>query len=345
MPTYLFSGVASWEPDLWGKVRRTVEGNRASAQSSEANLESIRLSMQATLAQDYFQLCALDTEKQTLDEAVGRYQKFLQMTQNRYATGVASRGDILLAETQLKTTQAQAIDTGVQRAQLEHAIAMLIGKPPSVFVIPVSPLTQTPPPVPIGLPSELLERRPDIAAAERSVQAANAQIGVAQSAYFPTLTLGATGTLEGSALSRLFESPNPLWVLGPSLVETVFDAGLRRAQTDQARAAYNASVATYRQTVLSGFQEVEDNLAALRILEEEAKVQSESVQAAVQSVVLVTNQYKAGTASALDVVVVQVIELNSKVTAIGILSRRMTACVLLIQALGGGWDVSAMAYK
>ncbi|HET6488950.1 MAG TPA: efflux transporter outer membrane subunit [Syntrophales bacterium] len=338
---YLLTGTASWEPDIWGKVRRTVESNQAGAQASAADLESIRLSTQALLAQNYFQLSALDAQKKLLDETAAAYEKSLQLTRNRYANGVASRAEVLQAETQLKSTQAQAIDLGVQRAQLEHAIAVLIGKPASLFSIPVTPLTASPPAIPVGIPSELLERRPDIAAAERRVASANAQIGVAEAAYYPSIMLGATGGFESSDITNWLSWPSRLWSVGLSLSQTLFDAGLRSAQTDQARASYDTTVASYRQTVLTGFQEVEDNLAALRILEEESRVQGEAVNAARKSVEVSRNQYKAGTISYLDVVVVQAILLANERVAVDISGRRMVAGVLLIKAIGGGWDVSA----
>ena len=266
----------SWEPDIWGKVQRSVEANRASAQASAADLESIQLSARAELAQDYFLLAAVDAQKQLLDATVVAYDKSLQLTKNRYAAGVASKADIVLAEAQLKTTQAQAIDLGVQRAQLEHAIALLIGKPASDFSLPTIPLAAVAPPVPTGLPSQLLERRPDIAAAERRVAAANAEIGVTIAAFYPTVTLGVTGGFETTNVAKWLTLPSRFWSIGGNASETLFDGGLRRAQTDQARAAYDGTVATYRQTVLTGFKEVEDNLAALRILEQEAQVQARS---------------------------------------------------------------------
>ena len=339
---YFLALELSWELDIWGKVRRTVEAGRASAQASAADLEGLRLSSQAQLAQDYFQLTALDAQRQLLDSTVSAYRKFLELTKNRHASGVASRGDVLQAETQLKTTEAQAIDVGVQRAQLEHAIAVLIGKPASQFSIPVTPLAVLPPDIPVSVPAKLLERRPDIAAAERSVAAANAQIGIAKAAYFPTVTLSASGGLESSLLNKWFTWPSRLWSVGPAISETLFDGGLRRAQNDQARAAYDANVAAYRQTALTGFQEVEDNLAALRILEQEATVQGEAVKASQQSMIFTTNQYKAGVASALDVIVTQTASLNSERAAVGILGSRMIASVLLIKALGGGWNASAL---
>jgi NodT family efflux transporter outer membrane factor (OMF) lipoprotein len=341
---FLVSGNASWEPDIWGKVRRTVEANEASAQASAADLASIRLSAQTALAQDYFQLCALDAQKKLFTATVSAYQRFLDLTKNRYAGGVASKADVLQADTQLKTTQAQAIALGVQRAQLEHAIAMLIGKSASVFSIPETPLSLTPPTIPVSVPSVLLERRPDIAAAERLAAAANAQIGVAEAAYYPNISLTATGGFEGSQLSNWLTWPNRLWSIGTAAAETVFDAGLRSAQTAQARAAFDASVASYRQAVLTGFQEVEDNLAALRLLEEEAVAQDEAVKSARQSLQVSINQYKAGTISALNIITVQTIALNDEQTAVGIAGQRMTASVLLISALGGGWDTSELKH-
>lgn len=331
---------ASWEPDIWGKVRRTVEASKGSAQASAADLESTRLSVQAELAQDYFQLRALDAQKQLFDETIAAYEKYLQLTKNRYEGAVASKADVLQAETQLKTAQAQMIDIGVQRAQTEHAIAILVGKPASVFSVPAQPLRDVPPPIPVGVPSELLERRPDIAAAERRVAAANAEIGVAEAAFYPNITLSAAGGFQASHLADWLAWPSRFWSIGASALGTVFDGGLRRAQTNQARAAYDQTVAAYRQTVLTGFQEVEDNLAALRILDQEARVQDEAVKSAEQSVTISTNQYKAGTISYLDVVTVQTIALNNERTAISILGRRMNAAVLLVKALGGGWKAS-----
>jgi NodT family efflux transporter outer membrane factor (OMF) lipoprotein len=337
---YSLSASVSWEVDLWGRLRRALEESKASAQASAGDLEGIRLSAQAALAQDYFQLRALDTQKQLLDASTVAYEKSLQLTKNRYASGVASRADIVQAESQLLATQAQAIDVGVQRAQLEHAIALLVGQPPSTFFLDVAPLSALPPPTPAGVPSELLERRPDIAAAERRVAAANAQIGVIKASYYPTLTLGASGGFDTTTASKWLTYPSRFWSIGPSISQAVFDAGLRRAQTDQARAAYDATVATYRQTVLTGFGEVEDNLAALRILEQEAEVQDKAVQAATLSVTLTLNQYKAGTVSYLNVVVAQTAALVNQVTAVNIQGRRMSASVLLVRALGGGWQAT-----
>jgi NodT family efflux transporter outer membrane factor (OMF) lipoprotein len=338
---YLFSAQVTWQPDLWGKVRRQVESSKASAQASDADLEGVRLSMQGQLAQDYFQLRTLDSQKQILTTTVDNYKKFLALTKNRYATGVAAQSDVLTAQTQLETAQTQLVATGVQRAQLEHAIAVLMGKAPSDLTIPATPLDLTPPAIPSGIPSELLERRPDIAAAERQAAAANAQIGVAEAAYYPNVTLSATGGFEASSLAQWFLWPSRFWTLGPAAVqETLLDGGLRRAQTEQARAAYDASVATYRQTVLAGFQQVEDNLAALRILEQEAKSADAAVDSAKKNVVITINQYKVGTASALDVITTQAIALNDELTAVNVLGSRLNADVLLVEALGGGWSTA-----
>ncbi|HMK43830.1 MAG TPA: efflux transporter outer membrane subunit [Dissulfurispiraceae bacterium] len=334
---YLISGDAAWEPDIWGKVRRSLEGSEANMQASAADLEAVRLSMQAELAQDYLQLRTLDAQKQLYDSTVIAYQKYLDLTKNRYAGGVASRADVLQAETQLKATQSQAVDISLQRAQVEHAIAVLVGKPASVLSIPASPLAAAPPAIPVGVPSVLLERRPDIAAAERRVASANAQIGVAQSAYYPNLTLTASGGFQSASLAKWLSWPNRLWAIGMSLLESVFDGGMRNALTEQARAAYDASVASYRLAVLTGFKEVEDNLAAIRLLEEEARLQDDAVQASRQAVTISTNQYKAGTITYLDVVTVQTIALANERTAVDIQGRRMAASVLLIKALGGGW--------
>lgn len=333
---------ASWEPDVWGKVRRTVEASRGNAQASAADLESVRLSIQTELAQNYFQLRTLDAQKRLYDETIAAYERSLQVTKNRYDAAVASKADVLQAQTQLKTTQAQMIELGVQRAQLEHAIALLIGKPASLFTLPVAPLATVPPSIPLGLPSELLERRPDIAAAERRVAAANAQIGAAVAAFYPNITLSASGGFEASHLADWLTWPSRFWSIGASLAGTVFDGGLRRAQTDQVCAAYDAHVASYRNTVLTGFQEVEDNLAALRILEQEAAAQDEAVKSARESVTISINQYKAGTIGYLELVVVQTIAFNNERAAISVLGRRMTAAVLLIKALGGGWTSSEL---
>lgn len=338
--TYNLPANASWEPDLWGGVRRAVESSEASAQASAADLESARLSAQATLAQNYFLLRIADAQKALLDDTVAAFERSLELTRNRYAAGVAAKVDVVQATTQLKSTQAQAIEIGVQRSALEHAIAVLAGEPPETFSIAPVRLTVAPPRVPIGVPSELLERRPDIAAAERSVAAANAQIGVAIAAFYPTLTLSAAGGFRSTDSATWLSVPSRYWSVGAALAQVLFDGGLRSGVTAQARATYDGNVAAYRQTVLTAFQEVEDNLAALRILEEEAAVQAEAVAAARQSVELTTNQYKAGVVSYLNVVAVQAAALNNERTAVGILGQRLTASVLLVKALGGGWDAS-----
>ena len=338
---------AGWELDLWGRLRRTAESSEASAQASAADLAGARLSSQATLASSYFLLRTIDAQKRILDETVAAFQKSLDLTKNRYDAGVAAKVDVVQAETQLKSTLADSIDLGVQRAQLEHAIAVLVGKAPSALAIaptpPASaatPLAIKMPPIPAEVPSALLERRPDIASAERLVASANAQIGVAKAAYFPSLTLsGSYGSRAGDAASW-FTAPSTFWAYGPALAQSIFDAGLRRAQTDQAIAAYDATVAQYRQTVLAGFQEVEDNLAALRILEEEAKVQEEAVRAARESVTLTTNQYKAGIVSYINVVAVQTAWLNNERAAMVVLGRRLVAAVTLLKALGGDWSTA-----
>jgi NodT family efflux transporter outer membrane factor (OMF) lipoprotein len=331
---------ATWEADLWGRISRTVEQNLANAQASAADLQTARLSVQGELAMDYFQLRALDTQKQLLDATAQALARTLQLAQNRYAAGVVSKSDVTQAQTQLRTTQAQALDLGVQRSQLEHAIALLLGQTPSDFSLPAAALTASPPDIPVGIPSQVLERRPDIAAAERRVAAANAQIGVTEAAFFPALTLSASAGLDSSTLARWLSLPSYNWSVGPALALALFDGGLRRAQTQQARAAYDVTVALYRQTVLTGFREVEDNLAALRILTEEASVQSEAVQAAQESLTMIMNQYKAGLVSFTDVVTVQTNALNNQRTAVDILNRRMAASVALVKALGGGWSAA-----
>ena len=327
----------TWELDLWGRIRRGVEASQAGVQASAADLAAVTLSAQAELASDYLQLRIQDAQKQLLDDTTNVYRKSLELTKNRYEAGVVAKSDVLQAETQLKSTEAQTIDLGVQRAQLEHAIALLIGKPPAAFSLPPASLKNTIPPIPTGLPSELLERRPDIASSERSMAAANAQIGIARAAWFPTIRLSAAAGLEASSLASWFAWPSRFWSVGSALSATLFDGGLRKAQSDQARAAYDATVASYRETVLTGFQEVEDNLAALRILEEESGVQDQAVQAAQQVVNITTNQYQAGTVAYLNVLVAQTTALANERTALGLLGRRLAASVLLVKALGGGW--------
>jgi NodT family efflux transporter outer membrane factor (OMF) lipoprotein len=332
----------SYEVDAWRRIHRAVEAARENAQASAADLETARLSLHAELAADYFLLRGLDAQRQLLDSTVIAYQKALDLTQNRYIGGLAAKAEVAQAETQLETTQAQDIDLGVARAQYEHALAALVGQPASTFSIPASPLNLTPPRIPVGLPSDLLERRPDVAAAERRVAAANAQIGFAKTAYYPTLTLSAAGGLEGDTITKWFAWPSRFFALGPSLVETLYDAGLRHAVTDEAWAGYDANVAAYRQSVLTAFQDVEDNLAALRILEQESAKQQQAVQSAERSLALSTNRYKGGLVTYFEVITAQSIALSNERTAVDILTRRMNSSVLLIKALGGGWNAASL---
>ena len=339
---------ASWEIDLWGRVRRQVESQRASADASASDLAGIVLSRQVSLASSYFQLRLVDAQKQLLDDTITAYRRTLEVTRNRYAGGVSARVDVAQSETQLKTTQVQAIDLGVARAQLEHAIALLLGKPASEFTIPAMSwkafeAKRTPAVPTIGLPSQLLERRPDVASAERRVAAANAQIGVAKAAYFPSLGISASGGFSSAMAAGLFSAPNRFWSIGPALAETLFDGGLRRAQTAQAVANYDANVAAYRETVLAGLAEVEDQLSTLRILEQEAGAQDDALASARQSLELTLNQYKAGTVSYLNVVTVQATALASERNAVSIYGSRMIASVGLVRALGGGWSVGEIA--
>ena len=333
----------AWEPDLWGSVRRQVESNKGSAQASAATLQALQLSTQATLAEDYFQLRALDAQKALLDETVAAYQKTLNITKNRYAAGVVAKTDVVQAEAQLESARAQAINIGVQRAALEHAIAVLMGKSPAEFSLKPVPLDVTPPTIPVSLPSELLERRPDIASAERKIAAANAQIGVAKAAFFPTLNLAASNGFQSNTLSTLLTATTRYWALGPAgAALTLMDGGSRNAQYKQAIDGFDASVAFYKQTVLTGFQEVEDNVAALRIYEEQAQVQDKAVTAARQALDTLTNQYKAGMISYLNVMTAQTVALTNEQAAVQLLGERLGASVLLVKALGGGWNVAML---
>ncbi|MBS0457586.1 MAG: efflux transporter outer membrane subunit [Proteobacteria bacterium] len=329
---------ASWEPDLWGRVRRTLEQSKANAAASAALLASTRLSLQAQLAQDYLQLRVIDAQKQLLDATVAGYQRSLQVTQNQYQAGVAARADVVQAQAQLESAKAQAIDLGVSRAQTEHAIAVLVGKPPAGFSLPVQPLTLTTPMIPTGVPSDLLQRRPDIVAAQAQARAANAAIGIAQAAWFPNLTLSGSGGYQSSIFSKWLTAPSRVWSLGPQLAATLFDAGARRAQTASARAGYDAAVASYRQTWLAALQNVEDELAAARILEQEAGVQDAAVRAANESLRITQNQYRAGIVSYLNVVSAQNAAYSAQRSSIALLGNRLQASVALIKALGGGWD-------
>jgi NodT family efflux transporter outer membrane factor (OMF) lipoprotein len=332
----------SYQADIWGSIRHSVRASAETAQASAAQLENARLSYQAELAQDYFQLRGTDGERELLQRTVASYEDYLKLTQDRFNSGVASGGDVAQAETQLDTARAQLIDYDVARAQYEHAIAILIGKPPAELSVPAASIKVTPPPIPVGLPSDLLERRPDVAAAERQMASANEQIGIAKVAYYPTLSISGSAGVESAQFLKWISWPSRFWSVGPELAETVFDAGKRRAQVESAQAAYDSTVASYRQTVLTGFQQVEDNLAALRVLEKEAQAEDEAVKAAQNSLDISTYQYKAGTANYLTVITEQAILLQDEVQAVSILTRRMTASVLLIEALGGGWDASTL---
>jgi len=328
---------ANWEIDVWGRIRRLIEAARAGEEASAADLEAARLSLQAELATSYFQLRVTDALIDLMADTVAAFQRSYDMTQNRYRAGVAARVDVVQAETQLLSAQAQAIDLKSTRAQLEHSIAILIGRAPASFELGPTKFQVRIPEVPPGLPSTLLERRPDIAGAERRMAAANARIGVAEAAYFPALSLSGSAGFASSSLSHLFSAPNRFWSIGAGLAGTLLDFGARGAAVDTARAQYDEAVANYRSTVLGAFQEVEDNLAAVHWLAEESKVQQEAARAARESVVLTVNQYKAGTVSFLNVVQVQATQLNEERTTVTLLGRRLAATVALIRAIGGTW--------
>ncbi len=331
---------ASWEPDLWGRIRNTVRANTFAAQASVADLENVRLSAQAQLAADYYELRAQDAQKQVLDSTVSAYQEALDLTRALYKAGLDNDEAIAQAESQLKATQAQDTNLGVLRAQSEHAIAVLAGQPASTFEIPMKALKASPPSIPLGIPSELLERRPDIAAAERSVAQANAQIGIAQTAFFPTVTLSASAGLESLSPATWFTWPSRIWSVGPSLAQTLFDAGLRRATVQQYQAAYDQTVANYRETVLTAFQQVEDNLAALRILAEVIERQNDAIDSAGRNLREAQVRYKAGLDPYLNVIAAQTALLNDQQAVVNFRAQQMVAGVQLIQALGGGWDAS-----
>jgi NodT family efflux transporter outer membrane factor (OMF) lipoprotein len=335
----------SYETNAWGRVSRNVEYYREQAQVSAADLAAVNLSMHATLAIDYFAARSLDAEEKLLRDTVAQYEQALQLNEDRYGGGVASEIDVEQARTILKTTQAEAVDVGVARAQYEHAVAVLIGKPPANFALPALPLTAPPPPIPVGVPSELLERRPDIAATERQVASANSQIGLAKLAYYPLVNLTTSGGFESGSITTLLQGPSALWSIGASAAVTVFDVGRRNAVSQEAKAGYDQAVASYRQTVLDAFQQVEDNLAALRILEQEADVQDEAVQAAQASLALSKIRYDGGITNYLEVITAENAALSDEVTAVNIRGRRMASAVQLIQALGGGWDVSELPKK
>ena len=337
---FLLSLDMSYEVDLWGRVRRTVAAARHEAQATAADLETARLSLQAELTISYFELRAADAQKQLLDETVKAYEVALRLTTNRFQGGAAPKSDVAQARTQLETTLVQATDITVQRAQLEHAIATLIGKPPAAFSLPPRPLDTRPPNIPVGVPSQLLERRPDIAAAERRVAEANEQIGIAKAAFYPTVMLNASVGFQGTTFGNFLNASSLLWAVGASLTQTIFDGGRRRATSDAVLASYDATVAAYRQTTLSAFQQVEDNLAALRILEQEAEQQRRAVESAEQTLQLFTNRYRGGVDTYLQVIIAQTVSLANQRNEIDILRRRVGASVVLVKALGGGWDVA-----
>jgi NodT family efflux transporter outer membrane factor (OMF) lipoprotein len=338
-------GQAQWEPDLWGQVRRTVEQARADAQASAADLANVALSLHAELAADYFQLRGLDTQKQLLDTTLASDADELELARVRFKGGVANAVDVAQAETQYLQVKAQGIDVGVARAAFEHAIATLIGVPAATFALAPHPLAASLPVVPPGVPSQLLERRPDVAAAERRLAAANAQIGIAVAAYYPNIMLSATGGFESGSLASWLQIPSLFWSLGASALETLFDAGRRHALTDQARDLYEAQVANYRQSVLGAFQDVEDNLSALRILADESEAQTAAVEAARQSLALSNKRYKGGVTTYLEVLTAQTIQLSNERTQADVATRRFAASVQLIRALGGGWTTAQLSAR
>jgi NodT family efflux transporter outer membrane factor (OMF) lipoprotein len=339
---YVLSANVSYEADFWGRVRKVVESSRAQAQANAADFETARLSLQSDLALDYFALRGIDADKQLLDSTVDAFEKALELTQNRFQGGLASREDVEQAATQLEQTRAQDIDVTAARDQFEHAIAVLIGQPAANFNLASAPLGTPPPLVPPGLPSELIERRPDIASSERLVEAANAQVGLARVAYFPLITLNAVGGFESGQFTSWLAGPSALWSAGASALETAFDAGRRHAISEQAKADYDGTVANYQQTVLTAFQQVEDALSDLRVLQEESTTQDDAVAAAQRSLDQATNRYKGGLDTYLTVITAQSVALANQRAAVSLQTRRMTSTVLLVKALGGGWNVSQL---
>jgi len=329
---------ATWVPDLWGKVRNTIRSNAYAAQSSAADLANTRLSIQAEVAEDYFELRSQDALKQLLDSTVEAYRQSLDLTKALFETGIESDEDVAQAETQLETTQALDTNVGILRSQYEHAVAMLVGQPASTFSIPFKPLDVPPPPIPFGVPSDLLERRPDIAASERLVAQANAQIGIARAAYYPTVTLSASVGFQSSSITDWLSWPSRFWSVGPSLAETIFDAGLRKATVQQYRAQYDETVANYRQTVLTAFQQVEDNLASLRILSQEIQQQGVAIKSSERYLDLATDRYRLGIDPYLNVITAQTTVLSNQQTLVNLKIQQITASVQLIEALGGGWN-------
>ncbi len=333
---------ATWVPDLWGRVRNTVRANVAAAQASAADLENTRLTMQSELAVDYFQLRGQDALKELLDSTVVAYKQSLDLTRALYETGIDSDEAVAQAETQLEATQAQDTNLGILRAQYEHAIAMLVGQPASTFTVAPLPWNAAPPAIPFGVPSQLLERRPDIAASERLVAQANAQIGVGEAAYYPTLTLSGAVGLASTSIATWFTWPSRIWSVGPAVAETLFDAGLRRATVEQYRATYDQSVANYREIVLTAFQQVEDNLSSLRVLSVEIQQQDAAVTSAERGLSLATDRYRLGIDPYLNVITAQTTLLSNKQAAVDLRITQMTSSVQLIEALGGGWDSSQL---
>jgi NodT family efflux transporter outer membrane factor (OMF) lipoprotein len=332
----------SYELDVWGRVRRTVSASREEAQATAGDLATVNLSLHAELAYDYFELRSADAQKKLLDDTAKTYHDALQLTVNRFEGGAAPKSDVAQAQTQLQATMVQDTDIAVQRAQFEHAIAILIGKPPAAFSLSASPLNLAPPDISAGLPSQLLERRPDIAAAERRVAEANDQIGIARAAYYPTVTLSASAGFEGDSITNWLTWPSRFWAVGPSMAQTLFDGGRRRATSTAARANYDATVANYRESTLTAFQQVEDNLVALRVLSQEAQQQKEATVSAQESLQIFTDRYIGGADPYLQVLTAQTIALQNERNDVDILRRRMDASVLLIKALGGGWTASEL---
>lgn len=339
---FTLPATVSWEPDLWGRIRRAIAASRAQYQGAAADLANVKLELQSELAVDYFESRSLDAQKKILDNNVEAYQKALQLTTNRFNGGVASKAEVAQAQTQLDQTEAQDIEVGVARAQFDHAIAVLTGKLPEGFTLPPLPLTAEPPPIPTGVPSQLLQRRPDIAFEERQMAAANEQIGIAKAAFFPDLIISAEGGFQSGSIVNWFTWPSRYWAVGPQVAQTIFDFGRRRAQVQSAEAGYDITIANYRQTTLTAFQEVEDNLSTLRILEQEQSKQHEATEAAQNSAQLSLNRYKGGLVTYFEVITTQTIALNNERTEVDLLRRRMDASVQLIRALGGGWDASKL---
>jgi NodT family efflux transporter outer membrane factor (OMF) lipoprotein len=338
----LLPASVTYEADVWGRIRNNIEVSRTAAQATAADLEFVKLSLHSELAVNYFLLRGFDRERELLDSAVAAYERALELTQNRFLGGLASQADVALAETQLETTSAQAVDVGVARSAVEHAIAVLLGVPAASFSLPSATVDHLPPAIPVGLPSDLLERRPDIASAERRIASANAQVGVTTAAFYPIFALTGVGGFESSSLSSWITGLSSFWTVGPSAIITVFDGGRRRAASAQAKAAYEEASAVYQLSVLVALQEVEDQLSALRILSEEASIQQRAVDAAERSLQQATLRYRGGLVSYLEVAVAQSVALQNERVAVGLLTRRMTSSVLLIKGLGGGWNAATL---